>query len=257
VPSRRALVTGSSDGIGARIAGLLEAQGVEVVRHARSEDRARDTRAATGGRGEVVIGDLASLASTRSMVAALQQLAPCDVVVHNAGWSSRDERRPVTADGLEQTFQINALAPYLLTAALPLPRRLVWVSSDSIIRGRVDLDDLQHEAAWTSDAAYADSKLAMTALALGIARRCPQVVSNAVHPGWVRTKMAGDAAPLGLDEGADTAVWLAASDDPAVTVSGAFFHERRVVRLNEQAYDDDVQDALLERCAELTGVRLP
>ena len=250
------LVTGSSDGIGARIADLLEGRGLVVVRHARDEHRARVTRARSGSRREVVIGDLASLASTRSMVAALRALDPCDVVVHNAGWSSRDERRPVTEDGLEQTFQVNALAPYLLTASLPTPRRLVWVSSDSITRGRIDLGDLQHEAAWTSDAAYADSKLAMTALAFGIARRWPQVISNAVHPGWVRTKMSGDAAPLGLDEGADTAVWLAASDDAAATVSGAFFHERRVVRLNEQAYDDDVQDALIERCAELTGVEL-
>jgi NAD(P)-dependent dehydrogenase (short-subunit alcohol dehydrogenase family) len=250
------LVTGSSDGIGARIADILDGRGLDVVRHARDEHRARVTRAHSGSRREVVIGDLASLASTRSMVAALHALDPCDVVVHNAGWSSRDERRPVTGDGLEQTFQVNALAPYLLTASLPLPRRLVWVSSDAITRGRIDVDDLQHESAWTSDAAYADSKLAMTALALGIARRYPQVISNAVHPGWVRTKMAGDVAPLGLDEGADTAVWLAASDDPAATVSGAFFHERRVVRLNEQAYDDDVQDALIERCAELTGVEL-
>ncbi|BCB77604.1 SDR family oxidoreductase [Phytohabitans flavus] len=187
------LVTGSSDGIGAKIADVLEGLGHDVVRHARDEAKAARLRAA--GAGEVVVGDLASLAATRAMAAAASALGPFDVIVHNAGWLPPEGPRPVTEDGLERTFQVNALSAYLLTALIPLPSRLVYVSSDSIVRGRIDLDDLQHEAKWTPDSAYADSKLAMTAIAFAFARRHPDVRVNAVHPGWIRTKMSGHAAP--------------------------------------------------------------
>ncbi|GIF53824.1 short-chain dehydrogenase [Asanoa ferruginea] len=248
----RAFVTGSSDGIGARIADRLADHGFDVVRHARDERRAGQCRAA-GVTDPFVTGDLASLAQTRALAAGLGQF---DVVVHNAGWVSRAASRPVTVDGLEQTFQVNALAAYVLTALMPVPRRLVFVSSDSITGARIDLSDLQHERAWTADTAYADSKLAMTAIAFAVARRYPGALCNAVHPGWVSTKMSGDIAPLGLDAGADTAVWLATSTEPAALVTGTFFHERAPVTLNEQADDVAVQDALVARCAELTGVSL-
>lgn len=252
------LVTGSSDGIGVEVARIIAGQGQRVILHARNEERADGLGSEVGLPGaEVVVGDLASLSSTRELASAVLRLGPPDVVVHNAGWGSKESARPVTGDGLEQTLQINALAPYLLTALLPLPERLVFVSSDSITRGKIRLDDLQHEASWTADAAYADSKLVMTALAFALARRYPQVLSNAVHPGWVRTKMSGDVAPLDVSQGADTPAWLATSTDPEAMVSGRFFHDRRVVRLNPQAYDTDVQDELLLHCAQLCGASLP
>jgi NAD(P)-dependent dehydrogenase (short-subunit alcohol dehydrogenase family) len=109
---------------------------------------------------------------------------------------------------------------------------------------------------WTPDAAYADSKLAMTAIAFAIARRYPGVPCNAVHPGWVRTKMSGDEAPLDVDAGADTPVWLATSNDPAATVTGTFFEQRRPVRLNPAAERIDLQDALIQRCEQITGTAL-
>jgi NAD(P)-dependent dehydrogenase (short-subunit alcohol dehydrogenase family) len=239
-------VTGSTDGIGARIADILAERGHRVVRHARNAARA--------GKGQWIVGDLASLAETRAMA---DELGRFDVVVHNAGWAPTGTTRPVTADGLEQTFQVNALAPYLLTALMPLPTRLVYVSSDSIRRGVLDPGDLQHERGWTADAAYADSKLAMTAIAFAVSRKYPEIACNAVHPGWVRTKMSPPEAPLDLDAGADTPVWLATADVPDATVTGAFFHERRQVRLNPAAYRTDLQDALVEQCAALTGVSLP
>jgi NAD(P)-dependent dehydrogenase (short-subunit alcohol dehydrogenase family) len=190
------LVTGSTDGIGARIADVLAGHRHDVVLHARDAGRAQQRRATAPPGARVVVGDFASLASTREMAAALRRLGTFDVIVHNAGWAGRDGPRPVTEDGLERTFQVNVLAPYLLTASVPLPARLVFVSSDSIVRGRIDLADLQHERSWSPDAAYADSKLALTALAFGLARRYPAVLCTAVHPGWIRTKMTGLAGDL-------------------------------------------------------------
>jgi NAD(P)-dependent dehydrogenase (short-subunit alcohol dehydrogenase family) len=251
------LVTGSSDGIGAKVAHLVAEQGHRVVLHARDDARARRCRAWGPTDADLVVGDLASLSSTRDMAAELRRIGPLDVVVHNAGWASRDDSRPVTEDGLEQTFQVNLLAPFLLTALLPLPGRLVFVSSDSVSRGTIGLDDLQHESAWTADSAYADSKLELAALAFAIARRYPSVLSNAVHPGWVRTKMSGDEAPLDVSQGADTPAWLATSTDSAATVSGAFFHNRRAIDVNPQASDRRLQDGLLQGCAELCAAALP
>lgn len=246
----RVLVTGSNDGIGAGIAEILATNGNQVVRHARNAGRA------VAGE-EFVLGDFASLSSVRAMAASLRDQPPLDVIVHNAGWASPDEVRPVTEDGFEQTFQIHVLAPYLLTALLPLPQRIVFVNSDSIRRGVLDPADLNHEKEWTSAAAYADSKLAQATLTLGLARRYPDTLINAVHPGWVRTKMSPPEAPLDIAEGADTPVWLATSTDPDATVTGAYFQLRKQVRLNEAVFDVDLQDAVLAACAELTGVALP
>jgi NAD(P)-dependent dehydrogenase (short-subunit alcohol dehydrogenase family) len=251
------LVTGSSDGIGAEIARVVARQGHSVVLHARNEARAESMRVSQSSGTDVVVGDFTSLSATRKMAESIGRVGTPDVVVHNAGWASRDAERPLTGDGLEQTFQINLLAPYLLTALLPLPKRFVFVSSDSISRGRINLDDLQHETAWTSDSAYADSKLALTALAFAVARRYDRVLCNAVHPGWIRTKMSGDEAPLTVSQGADTPVWLATSNDAAATVSGAFFHDRHPVSVNAQASDVRLQDGLLQHCADLCGAALP
>lgn len=196
----RILVTGSSDGIGAAIADALVTRGMDVVRHARNARRAEQCRDRAGGPIEIVVGDYASLESTTALAARIIALGPFDVIVHNAGWASRGVERPVTVDGIEQTLQVNALAPYVLTAAVPLPRRLVFLSSDSIRHAHLDLSDLQHERSWDAGSAYADSKLALTAFVLHAARRFPQVAINAVHPGWVRSKMSGDRAPLSLKQ---------------------------------------------------------
>ncbi|GGM30330.1 SDR family NAD(P)-dependent oxidoreductase [Dactylosporangium sucinum] len=238
------LVTGSSDGIGAEIAAELTRRGHHVVRHGRHRPDLH---------GEFVVGDFASLASTRAMALSLPEL---DVVIHNAGWAPRGDRRPVTADGIEETFQVNVVAPYLLTALAPPSARLVFVSSDAIARAKLDVDDLQLSQSWTAGAAYANAKLALTALAFAVARRRPDLRCNAVHPGWIRTKMSDYSAPFGVARGAETPVWLATSFQPAAVVTGAFFHDRREVRLNPQADDRSVQSAVLAHCAALTGVDL-
>ena len=249
------LVTGSADGIGRETAARLVALGHRVVLHARDERRAEDALAAVPGADGVVVGDLASLARTRELAAAS---GPFDVVVHNAGLGGGLPERAVTEDGLELLFQVNVLAPYLLTALMPRPRRLVYLTSGLEAQGVADLDDLQHERGpWDGMQAYSDSKLLDVVLAFAVARRWPDVLSNAVDPGWIRTKLGGPNATDDLPTGADTQVWLATSDEPAATVTGRYFKWREDLRANSAAYDVDVQERLLDACAEITGVKLP
>lgn len=249
-------MTGSSDGIGAVTADALAGRGMSVVRHARDAARAEELRERYGRDVEVVTGDLASMDSTRALADQVIAAGPFDVVVHNAGWLSTSSVRSVTEDGIERMLQVNAVGPYLLTALTPLPARLVYVSSDSMRGVRLDLDDLQSERDWETFRAYGRSKIALTAVAFAVARRYPGVTCTAVHPGWVRTKMSGDQAPLSLEAGADTAVWLALGED-AARQTGRLFFERRPISYNDQPEDPAVQAAVLAELARLTGVDLP
>ena len=105
--------------------------------------------------------------------------------------------------------------------------------------------------------AYCDSKLFDVMLAFGVARHWPQVLSNAVEPGWIRTKMGGPGAPGDLVEGVDTQLWLATSDDPAATVSGRLFYHHHQEPAHPAAYDRKLQDQLLRLCGTLSGVQYP
>src|SRR3989449_8893739 len=138
----KVLVTGSSDGLGLMAAKRLLAAGHEVVLHARNEGRARDAKAAAPKAHGVVVGDLASIAETRALAEQANRLGPFDAVIHNAGVGDR-ERRIETFDGLEHIFAINALAPYLLTALIQPPKRLIYLSSGMHFGGEPDLPHLQ------------------------------------------------------------------------------------------------------------------
>jgi NAD(P)-dependent dehydrogenase (short-subunit alcohol dehydrogenase family) len=251
------LVTGSADGIGRETARTLIRMGHRVVVHARSSERAADVRNAIPDAAAVVVGDLASLEETRALAAAARSHGPYDAVIHNAGVGGGVPRRELSADGLERIFQVNVLAPYVLTALMERPARLVYLTSGLEANGVVDLGDLQHERRlWDGMQAYSDSKLCDVLLAFAVARRWPEVRSNTVDPGWIRTRMGGPGATDPLPRGAETPVWLASSDDPAAAVSGRYFKRRRELRANPVAYDEALQEGLLERCAALTGVTL-
>ena len=256
VAELRILVTGSTDGIGRETAQALVRSGHRVVVHARTGERANDARAAIPG-AAVLVGDLASLDETRALAEAARRQGPYDAVIHNAGVGG-SRRRQITVDGLERIFQVNVLAPYVLTALMDRPSRLVYLTSGLEAQGRVDLDDLQHERGrWDGEQAYSDSKLCDVLLAFAVARRWPDVHSNAVDPGWIRTRMGGAAAPGTLSQGADTPVWLATSDEPAAAVSGRYFGRRSERQANPASGDEALQERLLERCAALSGVSLP
>jgi NAD(P)-dependent dehydrogenase (short-subunit alcohol dehydrogenase family) len=124
--------------------------------------------------------------------------------------------------------------------------------------GSPDLTDLQWaRRPWNPAQAYADSKLFDAVLAFAVARRWPQVLSNALEPGWVPTKMGGASAPDDLGQAHLTQAWLAVSDDPAATVSGAYFYHQARRTPHPAVTDTDVQEGLLTACADLTGTPLP
>ena len=150
----RVFITGSSDGLGRMAAQRLVADGHTVVLHARNADRGREAMAAVPGASAVLAGDLASIAQTRRLAEAASALGPFDAVIHNAAIGFRERRRVVTEDGLPHVFAINTVAPYILTALICRPKRLVYVSSELHRRGHAGLDDLRWERrAWRGNQA--------------------------------------------------------------------------------------------------------
>jgi NAD(P)-dependent dehydrogenase (short-subunit alcohol dehydrogenase family) len=252
----KVLITGSSDGLGLMAAQRLLAAGHQVILHARNQARAKDAQAAAPKAQGVVVGDLGSIAETRGLADQANRLGPFDAVIHNAGVGDR-ERRIETIDGLEHIFAINVLAPYLLTALIRRPQRLVYLSSGMHRGGDPDFADLQWKRRrWNGSQAYSDSKLFDAALALASARRWPQVRSNAVDPGWVATKMGGRGAPDDLDLGSETQAWLAVSQDPGAMVSGVYFFHKQPQNIHPAARNVAIQDGLLAACEELTGTQM-
>ncbi|MGE5829472.1 MAG: SDR family NAD(P)-dependent oxidoreductase [Micromonosporaceae bacterium] len=250
-------VTGSTDGIGAEVARSLVRGGHRVVLHARNEERAEVARTAVPGAAAVAVGDVASLRETIALAEAANGLGTYDAVVHNVG-VGRTDARTTTDDGLERIFQVNVLAPYVLTALMPMPARLVYLSSGLQAQGVAVLDDLHFERReWQGFQAYCDSKLYDVMLAFAVARLHTGVRSNAVNPGWVRTRMGGAGAPDDLADGAATSVWLAVSDEPGATVTGRLLERGQTVPANPAASDVALQDGLLRACAEMSGVELP
>src|SRR5580700_8615793 len=176
----RVFITGSSDGLGRMAAQLLIEQGHAVVLHARNEKRGQEALAAVPGAEAVVIGDLASIAQTREVAEQVNGLGLFDAVIHNAAIGYREPRRIATEDGLPQVFAVNTLAPYILTALIERPKRLISLSSGLHRSGDASLSDLTWEQRhWNGQQAYCDSKLHDVMLAFAVARRWKNVFPNA------------------------------------------------------------------------------
>jgi NAD(P)-dependent dehydrogenase (short-subunit alcohol dehydrogenase family) len=194
---RAVLITGATGGIGKATAVGLAGLGAHVAitgrDRTRTEAAAREV-AAAGGKVDFFVADLSSQAEVRRLAGeVLVRLPRLDVLVNNVGgyWNTRT----VTADGLEHTFAVNHLAPFLLTNLLlerlraSAPSRVVTVASNAQRLGRIDFDDLQGERGYSGARAYNQSKLANVLFTYELARRIPadEVTSNAVHPGLVNT----------------------------------------------------------------------
>jgi NAD(P)-dependent dehydrogenase (short-subunit alcohol dehydrogenase family) len=266
---RTVMVTGATDGIGRETARELAARGARVLLHGRDVRRAdaalRYIAFSTGSvELEVVLGDFASLRQVRALAAEVHRRTDrLHVLVDNAGvWQAR---RHLTGDGLETTFQVNHLAPFLLTGLLldlllaAAPSRVVVVSSGVHQRAAVDLNDLQGTRRYDGTAAYGLSKLGNLLFTYELARRLQGtgVTANALHPGAVSTKLlhAGFRASGGASvaEGARTALYLASSPD-VVDATGGYYVDERLATSSAASYDRELQRAFWEISERLAGL---
>ena len=272
------LVTGATSGIGRATAIQLAVMGADLAITGRDPERteaaAGEIRAAGGGRVDVFVADLSSQAEVRRLAAeVLERLPRVDVLINNVGgyWNTRH----ITADGLEHTFALNHLAPFLLTSLLlerlkqSGPARVVTVSSNAQALGRIDFDNLQGEHSYSGSTAYDQSKLANVLFTYELARRLhgTAVTVNALHPGVVRTSFgAEDPARVqrllvpfmkpfmkSPSQGAQTSVYVASSSDLDLK-TGLFFANSKVKKSSERSYDTATAARLWQVSTELVGL---
>ena len=264
--SRTIVITGASDGIGAAAARRLHADGHAVVVVGRSPVKTRTVADAIGA--DHFLADFTDLASVRTLAAALTERYPrIDVLANNAGgvFGSRQK----TVDGFEMTFQVNHLAPFLLTNLLlpTLVRSGATVIQTSSIAarlyGKLDVSDLDNDRGYSPNKAYGDSKLENILFTRELDTRYRQQGLNAVafHPGIIRSGFAADTTSLGMrllynnplakpflasaDKGADQLVWLAETEPGASWQPGSYYEKRKVAtHVNPQAADADLAKEL-------------
>jgi NAD(P)-dependent dehydrogenase (short-subunit alcohol dehydrogenase family) len=164
-----------------------------------------------------------------------------DAVIHNAG-IYRAPSRGSTPEGHADILAVNTPAPFMLTALIERPDRLVYLSSGLHRGGEGSLRDLDWtERRWDPARAYPESKLQVVALTFFLARRWKEVLSNAVDPGWVRTRMGGASAPVDIHTGQRTQTWLAVGTEPSAKVTGRYWHQMKPqLPAAEAAPADDV-----------------
>ena len=273
------LITGGTGGIGKAAAIDLASMGARVGITGR--DRARAERAARAIEAEsgnpavdVFVADLSSQEEVRRMAGEVLAAYPrLDVLVNNVGgfWAHRH----TTVDGLEHTFALNHLAPFLLTSLLlerlaaSAPARVVTVSSGAQSMGKIDFDDLMGEQDYSGQRAYNQSKLANVMFTYELARRLEGtgVTATALHPGMTNTAFSAEdpspsMAPIVFavrpfmkspKRGAETAVYLASSPE-VEGVTGRYFANRKVRRSHDASYDAMTTGRLWQISADLVGL---
>jgi NAD(P)-dependent dehydrogenase (short-subunit alcohol dehydrogenase family) len=266
---RTILITGATDGIGKQTALELAGLGAAVLLHGR--DRAKgervlaEIRAATGNkRLSLLIADLASLNQVRALAAEVRAACPrLDVLVNNA--AVHIPQRQITEDGIETTFAVNHLAPFLLTNLLldllkaSAPARIVNVSSDAHLGATIDFDNLQGERRYSGVDAYRLSKLGNVLFTFELAERLrgTGVTANCLHPGVIATKLLHGGWPQlrgdNLAAGALTTVYLATSSEIA-DISGRFFLNQRIAKASELADDVALRQRFWDVSAGLVGL---
>lgn len=229
-------ITGSADGLGRGAALELLSEGHQLVVHVRSQSRLEAVQDLLDQGARVVTGDLSDAQQVRRLAEQVNQIGRMDSVIHNAGVY---DKGPI--------WEVNVVAPYLLTALITRPDRLIYLSSGMHRGGNPKLDP---------DLSYSDSKLLITTLANALARRWPKVVTSSVDPGWVPTKMGGPNATDDLRLGHVTQAWLATSQDPKVLQSGQYWHHQQTQVPHPSTQDPEFQRQLLEHLERVTEIPL-
>jgi NAD(P)-dependent dehydrogenase (short-subunit alcohol dehydrogenase family) len=241
----RVFITGSADGLGLATARTLLDEGHQVVVHVRDRHRLAAVQDLLERRAMAVVGDLADLDQALGVADQVNALGRMDVVIHNAGVYSGPTVLPV-----------NVVAPYVLTASIRPPERLIYLSSAMHYGGRADLADMD----WRGDritGSYSDSKLFVTTLGAAVARLWPNVLSHSVDPGWVPTKMGGLNAPDDLRLGHLTQEWLATSKSAEACTNGGYWHHQRRLAPHPAVQEAEFQGRLFDALTSATGVALP
>ena len=272
-----ALVTGGTSGIGKATAMALAAMGADVVVVGRNPERgeraAAEIRAQTGGTVDLALADLSSQAEVHRLAEEFRQRYDrLDVLVNNAGLvqSTRTE----TPDGIETTFAINHLAPFLLTNLLldvleeSAPSRVVTVSSEAERWGNIDFDDLQSKKKYRGFPVYGMTKLANIMFTYELAGRLKGtgVTATCMHPGAVNTRFGtNNSGPMTIlfrlfkpfmrtpEQGADTLIWLASSPE-VEGASGRYYSDRKPIEPKKIAQDPEARRRLWEESERLTGL---
>jgi NAD(P)-dependent dehydrogenase (short-subunit alcohol dehydrogenase family) len=252
----RIFITGSSEGLGFHAGKLLVEQGHHVVLHARNESKAHIIKEKLPACEAVVVGDVSTVAAMKSVAEQVNALGKFDAVIHNVALGT--DERVITADGVTRIFAVNTMAPYVLTALVHMPKRLIYVSSDMHSGGDETLDDLQWEKRrWAEWGPYSDTKLHNIILSMYVARRWPDVFVNALNPGWIPTKLGGTGAPGNLRDGTATQIWLAVSDDPQAKASGHYFDQKRQRPFSRAAGNPELQHKLISYLEQVSGIKIP
>jgi NAD(P)-dependent dehydrogenase (short-subunit alcohol dehydrogenase family) len=253
----RVFITGSSDGLGQMSAALLIEQGHQVVLHARNQKRAGQAMDKVPGAERVLIADLSSIKETKNLAAEANATGRFDAVIHNAG-VYQVSNRELSIDGVPLLFAVNSLAPFILTALIQKPQRLIYLSSGMHLHGNSNMEDLKFENRRDrSTITYSDTKLHDVILCIAVARKWNDVYANAVNPGWVPTRMGGSGAPDNLEKGFQTQAWLAVSNDEKAKVSGRYFYHQKEDRYSGIADDINVQEKFISICEQISDVRFP
>jgi NAD(P)-dependent dehydrogenase (short-subunit alcohol dehydrogenase family) len=275
MPQRTIVITGASDGIGAAAARNLAKAGERVVVVGRSNEKTAAIGAELGA--DHFVCDFGELSQVRELAAVLREKYPrIDVLVNNAGGIMRGHE--FTVDGHEKTFQVNHLAPFLLTTELLdvlTASRATIINTSSAANGfgRLDLTDLNSERRYSTNRAYGTAKLANILFTAELQNRYGKdgISTAAFHPGVVATNFAAESTSwfrhaykgvlnrflLSAEQGADTLVWLATSTPGRDWVPGAFYIKRALAKANKQAYDAELARAFWDRSLELVGAGEP
>jgi NAD(P)-dependent dehydrogenase (short-subunit alcohol dehydrogenase family) len=271
MPQRTIVITGASDGIGASAARSLATAGERVVVVGRSAEKTERIAAEIGA--DFFVSDFAELDQVRGLAGELQERYPrIDVLANNAGGIMG--KRELTVDGHEKTFQVNHLAPFLLTAEL---MDVLTASNATIINtasaangfGNLDLDDLDSATKHSTNRAYGSAKLANILFTAELNHRYAShgITTAAFHPGVVATNFAAESTSpmrhayktflnrflLSPEQGADTLVWLATTKPGEDWVPGAYYAKRALAKANKQAYDAELARELWDRSEALVA----